>query len=319
MSRQSPTVTVVIPTYNRAHLIGRALRSVLAQTHQDFEIIIVDDGSSDDTEEVINNYPDQRITYYRHGRNRGGSVARNTGIELAKGRFIAFLDSDDEWLPRKLEKQVGISLKSESPDSIVVYTGLLYLDGRDSKTIKAEIPLRSGWLFSHLLLDNVVGGCSAVMVPRKCLDVVGTFDETLHSSQDLDLWIRLSKRFPFFAVNEVLCRVYVHEARITQDVQAKVQARERIFEKHSQEIRKNRKAHGYYHFKTAKIYCHNGFLREGRKELLRAIRIDPLVLEYYSYLTSTCFTFRMFQRFARLKSRLASVKTIPTRISIRRN
>lgn len=122
MLNEKPTVSVILPTYNRAHLVGRAIQSVLDQMYQDFEIIVVDDGSGDNTEEIINGFTDTRIRYVKHQKNKGGSAARNTGIKLAKGKYIAFQDSDDEWLPDKLEKQMK-AFKKASDEVGVVYTG----------------------------------------------------------------------------------------------------------------------------------------------------------------------------------------------------
>jgi len=102
-NKKIPRISVIIPSYNRANTIGRAIQSALSQSYQDFEIIVIDDGSTDHTEEVIRSFQDSRIRYIRHNRNRGGSAARNTGIHAARGEYIAFLDSDDEWLPQKLE------------------------------------------------------------------------------------------------------------------------------------------------------------------------------------------------------------------------
>ncbi len=102
----NPTVSVIIPTYNRANLVSRAIKSVLNQTYQDFEIIVVDDCSEDNTEEIVKSFNDSRIRYIKHKKNKGGSAARNTGIKRARGKYIAFLDDDDEWLPSKLEKQI---------------------------------------------------------------------------------------------------------------------------------------------------------------------------------------------------------------------
>ena len=106
-------VSVIITTYNRAHLVGKAIKSVLNQTFQDFELIVVDDGSTDNTEEVINSFNDTRIRYIRHKINKGGNAARNTGLRNSKGEYIAFLDSDDEWLPEKLERQLEVFKKSQ--------------------------------------------------------------------------------------------------------------------------------------------------------------------------------------------------------------
>ena len=102
----SPVVSVIIPTYNRAHLIGRAIRSVLDQTYQDWELIVVDDASTDDIPGIVKGFTDGRVKYIRHDENKGAAAARNTGIQAARGAYIAFLDSDDEWLPEKLERQV---------------------------------------------------------------------------------------------------------------------------------------------------------------------------------------------------------------------
>ncbi len=99
---EKPMVSVIIPTYNRAHVLGRAIRSVLDQTYQDFELIVVDDGSSDHTGEVVATFADPRIHYLRHEKNRGAAAARNTAIKTAQGEYIASLDSHDEWLPEKL-------------------------------------------------------------------------------------------------------------------------------------------------------------------------------------------------------------------------
>ena len=121
MSLISPRVSVIIPTYNRAHLIGRAIQSVLAQTYQDFEVIVVDDGSTDNTEEVVLNFGSEKMRYIRHGTNRGVAAARNTGIRNARGEYIAFQDSDDEWYPNRLESISEIMEDRKDIDFIFSY------------------------------------------------------------------------------------------------------------------------------------------------------------------------------------------------------
>ena len=120
---QNTTVSVIIPTCNRAHLIGRAVKSVLAQTYRDIEVIIVDDGSTDNTEEVVKSFDDPRIRYVKLDVNKGAAAARNAGIRLARGGFVAFQDSDDEWCREKLADQMD-SFRDLSMKTGVVFTGI---------------------------------------------------------------------------------------------------------------------------------------------------------------------------------------------------
>ena len=138
MKNNSPKVSIILPTYNRAHIIEKAIQSVLNQTYQDFEIIIIDDGSKDDTKKIIRGFQekDNRIKYIRFEENKGAAAARNAGIKMSKGEYITFQDSDDEWLPEKLEKQMKII--ETSSENIVVYCGFWRIDG-DEKTYIPDI------------------------------------------------------------------------------------------------------------------------------------------------------------------------------------
>ncbi len=118
----NPKVSVILPTYNRAHLIKRAIQSVLDQTYQNFEIIVVDDGSTDNTEEQVRSFNNPKIRYIRYNENKGAAFARNAGIKASRGDYIAFQDSDDEWFPHKLQRQME-AFKNASPEVGVVYTG----------------------------------------------------------------------------------------------------------------------------------------------------------------------------------------------------
>ena len=134
MSAQPSTISVIVPTYNRGHLLERALRSVLTQTHQQLELIIVDDGSVDNTADVVSTYDaDSRVRYIRHQDNLGSSVARNTGIRHAQGEYIAFLDSDDEWLPTKLEKQMLLFQYGSLPRLGAVNCGIINVRERQAR------------------------------------------------------------------------------------------------------------------------------------------------------------------------------------------
>jgi glycosyltransferase involved in cell wall biosynthesis len=231
----SPRITVVIPVFNRAQAVQRAISSVLAQTYQNFELIVVDDGSTDSIAESVSAFLDRRITLIRHERNRGGGAARNTGIWAGSGPFVAFLDSDDEWLPTKLERQLEVFERSGERLGFV-YTGAerIFPDGSSSR----YIPERRGDLSSALLTDNVVGETSLGMVRRTALDAIGGFDESLPSSQDLDLWLRLCERFEADVVPEALVKVTIRydTGRISANAHATVSGRELYGQKHRQKL-----------------------------------------------------------------------------------
>lgn len=180
----SPLVSVVIPTYNRAKVVERALKTAFDQTYRNLEIIVVDDGSTDDTEAALAPYQD-RIRYY-YQKNQGASAARNRAIQEARGKYIAFLDSDDEWLPAKVEKQVAL-LESRpdlsfvaclSTDEHRTYTGY---DDHDKQFLK-------------FLLQPFTQNMTRYVVRRECFEQHGLFDTSIHGPEDWELWLRLLQR-----------------------------------------------------------------------------------------------------------------------------
>jgi glycosyltransferase involved in cell wall biosynthesis len=169
MSNFNPLVSVILPTYNRAHVLGKAIESILNQTYSNFEIIIVDDGSLDSTEKLVARYRDNRIKYIRHTKNQGAVAARNTGIVASKGEYIAFQDSDNEWLPEKLEKQIA-AFNSGPPNLGVVYTSVWIID----KGTKIRIPSlnmkKTDGEIHELLLEGNFIDTSTALVKRVCLN-----------------------------------------------------------------------------------------------------------------------------------------------------
>ena len=187
---KSPLVSCVIPTHNRADLLPRAISSNQNQTYKNLEIIIVSDGSTDNTKNIVADIAknDNRIKFFENILAQGGNVARNTGIELSEGEYVAFLDDDDEWLPEKIEKQLAIM---ESDESVgLVYTGvhIIYVNEKSEYNSKAR---EVGNLNKRILLDNCVGTTSTVMVRKDILKKTGVFDVELKALQDYDLWIRI--------------------------------------------------------------------------------------------------------------------------------
>lgn len=218
-----PVVSVVIPVYNRARVLPRALDSVLAQTHQDFEILVVDDGSTDAVATVVDGYRSARIRLIRLGGRFGAARARNVGIREARGEWVAFLDSDDEWLPPKLETQLA-RVRSADRQVALVYGLRLITDHRGNQTWSHRESLHEGAVFDALLRGGWTPPPSVVMVRRSALMTVGGFDETLPSFQDYDLWLRLAQvDYRFAAVDAVLAVKHRHEGpQIGRDPRARI-------------------------------------------------------------------------------------------------
>ena len=198
-NRHTAFVSVIVPAYNRSRMLKEAADSVLNQDYPQFELIVVDDGSTDDTPELLAAYG-EKITIIREP-NRGVSAARNRGIAAAKGELIAFLDSDDLWLPGKLAKQAAFF--HARPEALICQTEEIWI--RRGKRVNPKNRHRklSGMIFEpslHLCLVSP----SAVMMRRSLFEKVGLFDETLPACEDYDLWLRVSCRYPVFLIDTPL-------------------------------------------------------------------------------------------------------------------
>lgn len=199
-------VSIILPTYNRATKVGNAIDSVLRQTYQEFELIIVDDGSTDDTESVIREYQDPRIRYYKLTENGGQSKARNYGIQKAIYDYIAFEDSDDLWRAEKLEKQMHFMLQADTSVGFV-YHKLRYNMGEGYGVVipdeKIPCEKKSGDIYTQLLWDNLVG-MPTVLAKRECFADIGGMDEKLKCLEDYDFALRIAKKYHAIFIDEVL-------------------------------------------------------------------------------------------------------------------
>ncbi len=199
-------VSIILPTYNRCNMLSNVIDSILTQTYSDFELLIIDDASTDQTKELVYSITDDRIRYFRLEQNSGPSVARNYGIGKALFDYIAFADSDDLWFLDKLQKQMEILKKSET-DTGFCYHKIIYNFGKNQYAIlpSEEIPLEKkiGNIYKQLLYDNMVA-CPSMLIRRECLAKAGGFDTNLKALEDYDLALRLAKRYKAAFVNEVL-------------------------------------------------------------------------------------------------------------------
>ncbi len=211
-------IGVVIPTYNRAHLLPRAVRSALRQTWFEVEVVVVDDGSTDGTPDVVRGFKDPRVRLIRLDANRGPSRARNVGIQATRAEWVAFLDSDDEWLSDKLHYQMA-RLAQPGCRATVVYCQGYRHDGLTGDTMRMDATPYEGDVFDRLLSGWRPRTTSVVLVKRSALLDVGGFNETLPCRVDVDLWLRLAQAsHQFAAVDRPL--IVKHEGidqRITSD------------------------------------------------------------------------------------------------------
>jgi len=227
-----PTVSVIIPTYNRALKLKEAIQSVLDQTYTDYEVIVVDDGSVDNTREVVNElkqHSDKLVYVYQE--NRGRSAARNYGISLAKGDYIAFLDSDDRFLPEKLSVQV--KALENNGDFAMAYSTLIFM-GENGAILGSSDKARtrlSGWIYPELLfIKGAIIITSGVMVRASVLSEIGGFDEEMHICEDLDLWRRIAKRYKVLQIEQPLS-IYAYRLNDQPDVLENVKARSFYYQK----------------------------------------------------------------------------------------
>lgn len=213
-------ISVVVPTYNRADTIGRAIRSILCQTYTAYEVIVVDDGSTDHTEEVIKQIEDDRIRYVRLEQNQGASHARNVGIRESKYDYIAFLDSDDEWMPDKLELQMEKMMAAEEN------VGMVYCRMKSGEEARicpsydwpSDVPLE-GNLFPLLLWRNIIGTPS-ILIKKACVEVVGGFRETLRCIEDWELVLRVAREWEIGFVDKILVKTNQSEESVTANAGA---------------------------------------------------------------------------------------------------
>ena len=273
--------SIIVPCYNSAKYLPLCLDSILKQTYKQFEVVVVNDGSTDDTDLVIKPYlDDPRIKYIKQD-NAGPPKARNTGINNADGDYIAFLDSDDLWEATKLEKQMQLF---SDPHVGVVYCAVRYIDelGQDvyCPDQMEYLKPREGNVTEFLFIDNFVS-FSSVVIRRKCLDKAGLFDEELGSSEDWDLLLRISAFFGFRYIDEPLLFYRFHDNQVSKDTEKRFLYNDRIRSKfitcHNGFLSRSivRKAQVYTNIQAAYFY-RSIDMRRAIKYSLNALRMAPL-------------------------------------------
>lgn len=280
-TENKPTVSIIIPTYNREQLIARSVKSVLNQTYQDFEIIIVDDASTDNTEEVVSSFNDERIRYVRHEENRGEAAARNTGIKAAKCNYIAYQDSDDEWLPEKLARQMEL-LENAPPEVGVIYTGFWKMENHRRTYIPFSwVSQKNGNIHKELLNGNFIGS-PVVLVKKECFDRVGLFDERLSNLVDWEMWLRISKRYHFRCVDEPLAIAHYDADNVSDNPDSLIDALELVLEKNHDEFEGEKRLLAKHWINIGNLLVAKGDVKRGRRYVFNALRLYPFSIRLLS-------------------------------------
>ncbi len=289
----NPAVSIVIATYNRASLLGATLDSILAQNFSDFEVIVVDDGSTDETERMVGGYG-SRVQYFFQ-KNQGPSVARNLGVRHAKGAWISIQDSDDLCLPNHLEDLIGYT--RSHPEVGMVFANGDYLGGpvHNRPTIIPQAKSRrlaGGPVRLEDLFDKSIVRLQAGLIAKKCYDAIGGHDESLRICMDLDLAFRLWACYPMAYIDRVVFSYRRHDGNISADQERRLAENIEVIEKLLREYPRSEKILGsgriqrrlaYRYYRLAKTRLKHGRSGEARAALDSAARLSPFNPKYRLY------------------------------------
>lgn len=287
-------VSVIIPTYNCVRFLPEALDSVFRQTYQNFEIVVVDDGSTDDTRELVKSYIDKypgKLNYI-YQENQGLACARNTAINHAKGEYIAILDADDIFLPTKLEEEIRAF--EANPEVGIVHSNIAWITESGEKI---SVPKRnprslSGKIFNDIFLRNAHISAPTVLIKKEYFDHVGLFDENLTrlGCEDRDMWLRLARITSFLYLDKVLAYYRIRNGSMSKDDEKMIKARYYVVNKffpRSPFLLLKRKALARIHEEMGEGFFEKKDLIRGRKEFARSIKFWPFrVLTWVNFCRS---------------------------------
>jgi glycosyltransferase involved in cell wall biosynthesis len=296
----SPLISVILPTHNRAHLLDRAIDSVLSQSWRNLELIVVDDGSTDDTAALLNRLDDSRLSVIHFDSNRGASAARNAGLAQARGEFVTFMDSDDAWYEHRITRQHH--LMARAPASVGLSVCSIHY-------------VRPGQEYDMLLPDRLLPGKDAVdsivmgtgystlgwMAPRSVLQNLGGFDEELPRLQDYEFALRIALEHDLLLISDILATAWLQPDSVSSDPTRYTEAIERIVDQHRSLFEQHSKGYSYMIFRAGKYLALEGRRGEAIAWFSRSLRIRPLNVRALTGLL-LCAT-GLFGLFARLKYR----------------
>lgn len=289
-------VSVIITTFNRANLLRRAIESVLAQEYKDFELIVLDNNSKDDTENIVKKFNDSRILYVKH-KPLGISEARNLGVRRARGEYVGFLDDDDKWLPSKLSLQTTLFDRS-SPKLGLVYGGFLRMssDGAVYEIFKPT--LRGNVLREYLCQRNpLTGSASNPLIRRSVFSVVGGYDEGIKTSEDWEFYLRLARKYEFDFVSQPVVKIRQHKGpRLGDRIKDALDTELLVYKNFQDIIESDKACKSFYLQAIGGKYCRISQLAIGRRYIREAIHSHPLNFKAYWQYIFSFFGSSFYQR-----------------------
>lgn len=276
-----PKVSVIMPTYNRAGAVGEAIQSVLNQTVDDFELLVVDDASTDGTGDAVSRIGDRRVRYLRQATNGGDAAARNAGLDRSSGKYVAFLDDDDCWVPETLSWQLQEFERGGSRIGLV-YGGRLTFFAHTGRSTVLRL---TGDVASQVRSFQIT--TSTVMVSREALDAAGPFDETMPCSSDYDMWVRIWRAgFEFRAIDRPLVRYAVHGRSLSDNLRKVAIGEEMMLEKNASFFDEDRATSSRNYRNVGILRLFVGDVQEARRALGRSIRLRAGLANSMYYLYS---------------------------------
>jgi len=282
-----PVFSIITPTFRRPHLLRRALLSIRGQTFGNYEHIIVDDAAQEESAKVVMSFEDPRIVYHSHEAPRGAGAAYNTGIRLSRGKFVLFLDDDDEYLSEFLDKMYRF-FSSADPSVGFAWAGIAWISDTEAgeKEVRKIIwPAAFPHMQTGLMAATSIGNGFGVCIRRECIDAIGWFDESLICGQDTEFLFRLARSYPFGTIPEVLVKIHQHNCKQLTDTKndlMRLEFRKQILQRHLDLLRKYPRLY-QVHYKGVADYSYRlGLRKQGRKTVCSLIRINPFNLINYA-------------------------------------
>jgi len=286
MSDQIPVFSIITPTCKRPGLLHRAIRSVQQQTFSDYEHIIIDDAHDAETGKIIQGINDNKIIFHQHSFQKGAAGAYNSGIQLAGGKFILFLDDDDEYLPTCLERINARFIKTDASVGFV-WTGISIIQDDESggkELITKVWPAKFRNAEAGIVAATTIGNGYGLCVRKECIDAVGMYDESLAMGQDADFLFRLAGKYDFETVPEILVRIHHHKMNQLTDRandMVRLEQREKILERHTSLLERYPELYYTHYRHIAELSYSSGLKDKGRNTIYALVKHNPCRLLNY--------------------------------------